>query len=116
MGKSKSTGVKSARGSLASATGVTLVASIRTSAEGARGCGYRAPGGKYLVSGAPSEACSKLPVELATCPCCGSGIKPSRAWTWITPGPLLDPGPHGSEQHDAVCPLGTAVDWSEGKR
>ena len=92
------------------------MASIRMSVEKARGCGYRAAGGKYLVAGAPSEACPKLPVELSTCPCCGAGIKPSRAWTWITPDPLLDPGPHGSAEHDAVCPLGTAVDWSSGKR
>ena len=89
---------------------------IRTSVEGARGCGFRKPGGLYLVSGQLSEPCTKLPIEMTVCPCCGGGVKQSRGWTWITPDPLLDPGPHGSERHEAVCPLGTAVDWSDGKR
>lgn len=92
------------------------MATVRTSIEGARGCGYRKPGGKYLVSGALSEPCSKLPIELNACPCCGGGIKPARGWTWITPDPLLDPGPHGSEEHEAVCPLGTSLDWTNGVR
>lgn len=89
------------------------MASIRTSVEGARGCGYRKPGGIYLVSPALAEPCSKLPIELHSCPVCSSGIKPARGWTWIQPDPLLDPGPHGSKRHDRVCPLGTAIDWSE---
>ena len=92
------------------------MASIRTSVEGARGCGYRKPGGTYLVSDALSEPCNKLPIEMTVCPCCGAGVRASRAWTWITPDPLLDPGPHGSEEHDAVCPLGLGVDWSGGVR
>lgn len=85
--------------------------SIRTSAEPARGCGYRQPGGTYLVSDRLTEPCNKLPIEMTVCPCCGAGIRASRAWTWITPDPLLDPGPHGSEWHDTICPLGTAIDW-----
>lgn len=91
------------------------MASVRTSVEGARGCGYRKPGGLYLVADRPTETCNKLPVELHVCPTCGAGVKQSRGWTWIMPDPLLTPGPHGSPEHDAVCPLGTAVDWS-GRR
>ena len=87
------------------------MASVRTSVEGVRGCGYRKSGAMYLVSGQLSEPCPKLPIELSVCPCCGAGVKPARGWTWITPEPLLDPGPHGSHEHEAVCPLGTAIDW-----
>lgn len=92
------------------------MANVRTSVERARGCGYRKPGALYLVSGELSEHCPKLPIELSVCPTCSAGIKHSRGWTWITPDPLLDPGPHGSEEHERVCPLGTAVDWSDSKR
>ena len=91
------------------------MASIRTSVEKARGCGYRKEGGLYLVSGALSEPCVKLPIPMVACPCCGGGIRQSRGWKWITPDPLLDPGPHGSEDHERVCPLGTSIDWSDGK-
>lgn len=79
---------------------------IPTLVEGARGCGYRKPGGKYLVSGQLSEPCPKLPIELHVCPVCHSGIKPSRGWTWIKPDPFTDPGPHAGDPHDAVCPFG----------
>lgn len=95
------------------------MSNIRTSVEGARGCGYRKPGGLYLVSGRLSEPCPKLPIEMTVCPCCGNGVKQSRGWTWITPDPLLDPGPHGSLKHDVYCPLGKAMQdqhWSKGKR
>jgi hypothetical protein len=92
------------------------VATVSVSHEGARGCGYRKGGGLYLVSGALSEPCPKLPVEMTTCPTCGAGVKQARGFTWITPDPLLDPGPHGSKAHASVCPLGTAVDWSEGRK
>lgn len=48
-----------------------------------RGCGYRQPGGLYLIAGQPVAPCGKLPLELSVCPCCGSGIKPARGWTWV---------------------------------
>lgn len=89
---------------------------IHESHETARGCGFRRGGGLYLVSGGLSEPCPKLPIELHVCPTCGGGVKQTRGFTWITPDPLLDPGPHGSEHHEVVCPLGTAIDWSGGKR
>lgn len=92
------------------------MATVHVSQESARGCGYRKGGGLYLVSGSLSEPCPKLPVEMTTCPTCGAGVKQSRGFTWITPDPLLDPGPHGAKTHDSVCPLGTAIDWSDGKR
>jgi hypothetical protein len=94
------------------------MATVHTSVEGARGCGYRKGGGIYLVSGALSEPCPKLPIELHSCPACGGGIRQSRGFTWIRPDPLLDPGAHGSEEHDAVCPLGSVYGdlWARGER
>lgn len=59
------------------------MASVRTSVEGARGCGYRKAGGIYLCSGELSEPCPKLPVEMHTCPTCSSGIKPARGFTLV---------------------------------
>ena len=57
---------------------------IHTSYEHRRGCGYRQPGGLYLVAGAMAKVCGKLPIPLTVCPCCSVGIKPSRGWTWIS--------------------------------
>lgn len=61
--------------------------------EGGRGCGYRKPGkdgvGIYLCGEALAAPCGRLPLPLEVCPCCSSGIKPSRGWTWITPSVLL---------------------------
>jgi hypothetical protein len=57
--------------------------------EAKRGCGYRKQGGLYLMAGAASAPCGKLPHELEKCPCCGSGFKPARGWTWIDPRPLF---------------------------
>lgn len=55
--------------------------------EQARGCGYRKPGkggvGLYLMGDGLPEPCERLPWPLTVCPCCGAGIKFSRAWTWI---------------------------------
>ncbi len=95
------------------------MATIRTSVEGPRGCGFRKGGGIYLVSGGLSEPCPKLPIELHVCPTCGSGVKQARGFTWILPDPLLDPGAHGSPSHDLVCPLGhrmTEEYWAHGER
>lgn len=38
---------------------------VRTSIETARGCGFRQPGGLYLVSGALSDPCDRLPLQIA---------------------------------------------------
>jgi hypothetical protein len=63
------------------------MATVHTSVESARGCGFRKVGGIYLVS--DGIDCSLLPVWLCVCPVCNSGIKPSRGWQWIEPDPLL---------------------------
>jgi hypothetical protein len=59
------------------------MATVEPRVETARGCGYRKPGGKYLVSGTLSKPCGKLPIPLTYCPCCGAGIKFSRGFQWV---------------------------------
>lgn len=58
-----------------------------------RGCGYRKPArdgvGIYLVGPAENAPCGRFPFPLDVCTCCGGGIKPARAWTWITPKALF---------------------------
>lgn len=80
---------------------------VRVSIEGARGCGYRKPGGLYLVAPALSEACSRLPLQVGACPTCGGGVKPARGYTWIHPVELFGAVQHGTPEHDARCPLGS---------
>lgn len=95
------------------------MATVHRSVEGARGCGHRKGGGIYLVAGGLSEPCPKLPIELHACPTCGGGIHQARGFAWILPDPLLDPGAHGSAEHDDVCPLGrayTVEHWAHGER
>lgn len=70
---------------------------IQQRIEKKRGCGYRKPGGMYLVAGRGAETCCKLPFPLAVCPCCGVGIKQARGFTWINtdlffPGSCTKPG------------------------
>jgi len=48
-----------------------------------RGCGRRKETGIYLRSDGMSAPCGRLPIELQICPCCGSGVKWSKGWTWI---------------------------------
>ncbi len=82
---------------------------VRRSIEQRRGCGYRQPGGLYLVSSTPAEECARLPRELNRCPTCDQGVKPTRGWTWIDPAPIFfpqnEPAPHGTEFHAECCPL-----------
>lgn len=54
-----------------------------------RGCGFRKPGGLYLVSTSPGIPCGRLPVALERCPTCDQGIKPSRGWTWVDAGEIM---------------------------
>ena len=82
---------------------------IPTLREGRRGCGYRTPGGLYLVGGEAMEACAKLPVECSVCPTCGQGVKPARGWTWVDGDPLVEPEPHGSARHRSGCPLARPI-------
>lgn len=73
-----------------------------------RGCGWRKPGGLYLISSGEGRPCCKLPFPLTVCPCCSAGIKFSRGWTWVDVDKLFFP--NGPELHpDAPqchgCPL-----------
>ena len=72
--------------------------------EGKRGCGFRKPGGTYLVTDGMSAACGRLPVPLDVCPCCGHGIKPARGWTWINPQKLFNVEPCAAA-HCGSCPV-----------
>lgn len=63
--------------------------SVEQRIEGERGCGYRKPGGLYLVGDGPPAVCCRLPFELHIFPTCGQGIKPTRGWTWINPRALF---------------------------
>lgn len=59
------------------------MANIRTSIESARGCGYRKTGGIYMVGSGSFAPCEHFPIELTVCPCCSTGIKQTRGWTWV---------------------------------
>lgn len=56
---------------------------IETRYDCLRGCGWRKPGGKYLVAGSLCLPCGKLPLGLCRCPVCDAGIKPGRGFAWI---------------------------------
>ena len=70
------------------------MATVTISVESKRLCGYRKLGvngyGTYLMGEGPGAPCGRMPFPLEVCPCCGSGIKPSRGTTWITPATLFD--------------------------
>jgi hypothetical protein len=74
-----------------------------------RGCGWRKPGGLYLVSPGLCVPCGKLPLPLEVCPTCSAGIKFSRGWTWLDPRPLFERRlcEHNSIITCQVCPLAT---------
>ena len=82
---------------------------IPTRIDARRGCGWRKPGGLYLIADAPAEPCPLLPVALHVCPTCGEGLKPARSWTWVDADELLGlPLEHPSAAppaHHARCPL-----------
>jgi len=82
---------------------------IRTSKEGKRGCGYRQPGGIYLVMDGLGRECGALPIELSVCPCCHHGIKPSRGWTWINLAQFAAAGAGCKMPNCGNCPIADAV-------
>ena len=86
---------------------------IPTRIDARRGCGWRKPGGLYLIADAPAEPCPLLPVALHVCPTCGEGLKPARSWTWVDADELLGlPLEHPSATppaHHARCPLAHAL-------
>lgn len=47
--------------------------------EAKRGCGFRAVGGLYFVSGALGFVCDRLPYNLSVCSTCGQGLHVTRA-------------------------------------
>jgi hypothetical protein len=52
--------------------------------EGKRGCGYRdKPGRLYVRLDGEGRGCGKMPIPFEVCPCCGEGIRYSRAPRWI---------------------------------
>ena len=88
------------------------MATIIEKRESKRGCGYRKPGGFYLVNDAPGQPCGRLPIPLTCCPCCGTGIKYARGITWIDPAPLLKDRDcafaKGIGEPDCACPASDA--------
>lgn len=72
-----------------------------------RGCGWRALHGLYLRSDGPTFPCGRLPIPVATCPCCGYGIRPARGWTWVDGDKFLaEAGDcQASDAHCRTCPL-----------
>jgi hypothetical protein len=103
------------------------MAEIKVSVETARRCGFRQPGGLYIMGGDVSAPCGKLPLLLGACPTCGSGVKPSRGFQWWNPVPWFAPAicthdPRSHRMHSlngaprcALCPL-FFVDIRIGKK
>lgn len=57
--------------------------------EARRGCGYREPGGFYLMGDKMARPCGGLPIPLVSCPCCGGGFKVSRTMAPFNPRRLF---------------------------
>lgn len=71
-----------------------------------RGCGWRKPGGIYLISDSVSAPCGKLPLPLTVCPCCSAGIKFTRGFTWVDGDALFRTVECKSAKcHCASCPM-----------
>jgi hypothetical protein len=57
---------------------------IRTVHEPRRRCGYRQPGGYYLMSGSLGTICGKLPKPVRPCAECGKlSVSITRGWSWF---------------------------------
>ena len=88
---------------------------VITKHEARRGCGYRKPGGFYLVSDGPAGDCGKLPLPCHTCPTCGAGIKPARGFTWVNPAALAFGRPCERNPYPCEsCPLGDGSTVTRG--
>ena len=84
------------------------MAMIETRYDRERGCGWRQPGGTYLVTSTELwGSCDRMPLALTVCGTCGHGIHQTRSWTWLTlPETLLDAEPRTCDhRHCAACPL-----------
>lgn len=62
---------------------------MRTYKEGPRGCGFRSKGLYLTLLNGKGYGCGRLPIPLTVCPCCGEGIRRSRAARWIQAGLML---------------------------
>ena len=69
---------------------------VQNRVEGRRGCGYRKPGGLYLVNRSEGKPCGRIPFPLIVCPCCGEGFRPSRGYRWVDGEKLLETAPECS--------------------
>lgn len=76
------------------------------SAEAERGCGYRQPGGLYLVTGSGGVGCDRLPVPIEPCRCCGFVPEQLRSHAWV-PGRFLG-------DHTILGPYARAVRERDG--
>lgn len=80
-----------------------------------RGCGWRKPGGLYMVGGNLMAPCGKLPIQLAVCPCCNAGIKPTRGFTWVGKS-LFESAPCATKELSAsICRNCPPFDGSQDK-
>jgi hypothetical protein len=89
------------------------MATIETRYDRERGCGWRQPGGTYLVTSTELwGSCDRMPLPLTVCSHCGQGIHQVRSWTWLTlPAALLDAEPRTCDhRHCAACPLSPTRD------
>ena len=68
-----------------------------------RGCGWRKPGGKYLIGGRLCAPCGKLPHFLEPCPTCGATIQPIRGWRWIDAHEIFGVGICDQDSDDLDC-------------
>jgi len=82
---------------------------IETRRDRRRGCGWRKPGGLYLVAEGPAAECGRLPIPLDVCPTCGGGIKPARGWTWVNGTALATTRGCDNAPMCATCPLGRPI-------
>lgn len=71
---------------------------MRTSAERARGCGFRKGGGYYVMGGGEWATCGKLPYPLKPCHCCGQGLDFFRGFKFFNPHGFIDDQPCGLEK------------------
>lgn len=82
-----------------------------------RGCGWRMPGGLYLMGTGESTPCARMPLPLTACSACSAGIKPARSWTWLTvPCALWDASRELCwRSYCSRCPLSRKVEEQRGE-
>jgi len=81
-----------------------------------RGCGWRDPmseGALYMMAEGRGMICGRLPIPLDVCPCCGTGFKQSRGFTWIDAQKVFRFAIGETEcptaEQDEVCPLAATM-------